>query len=227
MNELLFIAHVFWVSGFAFLCRKKSVTQQTVLMVMYAVLGNVMVLKQMKLFGLIVTTSDVYAVGVILVLNYIREAYDDDAVHQAMSYSFFALFILALAAYFQLQYTAATPDEISQAYIYIMEKFPRIVMVSAVVYFMVQYLDNCLFSWLKYVCNDRYFVVRIATSLLFSQILDTVLFTIGGLYDVATSLWDIIFFSSMVKITCSSFVIIQIAVSHGLSKLGEQYRSKQ
>lgn len=218
MNELLFLLHVFWVSGFAFLCRKQSATVQTVLMVMYAVLGNLMVLKQISLFGLAVTSSDVYAVGVILVLNYIREEYDDDATHQAMGYSFGALFLLALASFFQLNYLAIEQNEITQAYTTIMLHFPKIVMVSAVVYLVVQYLDNLLFSWLKEICQDKYFVFRVSLSLVFSQILDTILFTFGALSDIAISVWDVILFSSMVKIVCSAFVLLQTAISHYLAR---------
>lgn len=214
MNEFLFLLHVLWVAGLAFVCREQSLTVQTLLMVMYAVLGNLMVLKQMVLFGLVVTTSDVYAVGVILVLNYIREAYDDHSVYLAMIYSFSALFMLALAAYFQISYIPATMDPMTVAYTQLMTPFPKIVMVSAIVYIVVQYLDNLLFSYLKYICSDRYFVPRVALSLLFSQILDTVLFSFGALSDIAVSIWDIIIFSATVKITCSIFVIAQTSISH-------------
>ena len=71
-------------------------------MVTFALLGNHMVLKQMLLFGYSVTTADLYAVRVILVLNYIREAYDDAHVYQAMQYSFGALALLAYEQYFMI-----------------------------------------------------------------------------------------------------------------------------
>lgn len=219
MNEVLFLLHVFWVSGIAFACRKQSLAMQITLMVMFAVLGNLMVLKQMLLFGMIVTTADVYAVGVILVLNYIREEYDDKSVYLAMIYSFSALFMLALAAYFQVSYTSAVMDDMSKAYTQLMTPFPKILMVSATVYIVVQYLDNMLFSWMKHICADKYFIPRIALSLFFSQILDTILFTFGALSEIAVSIWDIILFSSMVKITCSAFVLVQTGISYGIAEL--------
>lgn len=218
MNEWLFLVHVAWVGGLAFACRKQSPTVQTVLMVMYAVLGNLMVLKQMRLFGMVVTTSDVYSVGVILVLNYIREAYDNETVYRAMVYSFGALFLLALAAHFQISYIPAQQGAMEDAYVQLMRPFPRIVLVSASVYLLVQYVDNRLFSWLKYICSDRWFVARVAMSLVFSQILDTILFSFGALSDFAISIWDIIVFSSMVKILCSLFIVIQTAISYGIAE---------
>jgi uncharacterized integral membrane protein (TIGR00697 family) len=188
-------------------------------MTVYALIGNLMVLKQMSLFGFIVTTADVYAVGVILVLNYIRESYDDKHVHQAMQYSFASLLLLALAAYFQVSYEAIAQDTMSTAYTQIMEKFPKIVAVSAVVYFVVQYIDNILFSWMKQITGDRWFITRVTLSLVFSQILDTVLFSVGALGDIAQSLWDIIIFSSLVKVACSLVMVVNTGITQKFAKM--------
>lgn len=213
-NEILFLCHVVWVSGLAFACRKRSSEVQTLLMVLYGVLGNVMVLKQMVLFGLEVTTADVYAVGVILILNYIREAYDDHAVHKAMLLSFTALTILALSAWFQIAYTGLEGDSLNQAYDHIMSPFPRIVVVSAVVYLAVQYLDNILFSWMKRKCGAQYLIPRIVLSLVLSQWLDTILFTFGALHGIASSIWHIVLFSGLIKTICSLLVVANAAIGH-------------
>jgi queuosine precursor transporter len=222
MNELWFFVHIVWVGSLAFYCRHKSAEVQTTLMVVYAILGNLMVLKQMSLFGLQVTTADVYAVGVILVLNYIRESYDDKAVHQAMVYSFAGLALLALAAYFQVSYEALPGDKMDAAYHQLMQPFPKIVMVSAVVYLVVQYVDNRLFSWMRTMAGDRYFMARVLFSLIFSQVLDTVLFSLYALGDIAASLWDIIVFSSLVKILCSGCMVFNTAISQRLSGLWQK-----
>lgn len=217
MNEVLFFLHVAWVSAVAYLCRKQPASVQIALMVTFALLGNLMVLKQMLLFGYSVTTADVYAVGVILVLNYIREAYDNAHVYQAMQYSFGALALLALAAYFQVAYTPTMDDPISAAYAQIMAKFPKIVMVSAIVYWVVQYLDNKLFSWMRSKLGDRLFLMRVTLSLIFSQLLDTVLFTLFALDDIAYSLIDIIIFSSCVKIGCSLLMVLNTSINQKLA----------
>ena len=219
MNEVLFLIHVFWVSLVAFLCRRQSVTVQTVLMTVYALLGNLMVLKQMTLFGLSVTTADVYAVGVILVLNYIRESSTDEKVHQAMLYSFGALVLLALAAYFQISYVAIEGDQMSAAYSQLMAYFPRVVVVSAVVYLVVQYIDNMLFSWMKRIADNQWFIARVLLSLIFSQLLDTILFSLGALGDIAVSIWEIIIFSSLIKIICSALMVLNSAFTHKAYKL--------
>lgn len=212
-NELIFLCHVFWVSGLAFFCRKKSAETQIVLMVLYSVLGNLMVLKQMSLLGYSVTTADVYAVGVILVLNYIREAYSDDVVHRAMILSFIALAILALSAWFQVCYQGVD-DVMTHSYTEIMSHFPRLVMVSALVYIVVQYLDNALFSWMKRKCGHRYLVTRMVLSLVFSQWLDTILFSFGALSHIAYSIWHVVIFSGMVKTVCALLVMVNTAIGH-------------
>ena len=219
MNEILFILHVVWVSSVAYICRKQTAALQTALMVTFAILGNLMVLKQMLLFGFSVTTADVYAVGVILVLNFIREEYDDAHVHQAMRYSFGALAILALAAYFQTAYEPFAKDAMSTAYTQIMAKFPKIVLVSAIVYWFVQYLDNCLFSWMRRRLGEQYFVLRVTLSLVFSQLLDTVLFSAFALNDVAYSLLHIIIFSSIIKIGCSLLMVLNTSLNQKISSI--------
>lgn len=214
MNELVFICHTIWVSMIAYACRKQSLVIQTALMITFAILGNLMLLKQMMLFGFAVTTSDVYAVGVILVLNFIREAYDDKAVHQAMIYSFGALAIFAIAAYFQLLYDPLVNDMYQPAYVLLMHDLPRKIMVSAVVYFVVQYIDNQLFSWMKQRAGSRWLTQRVLLSLVFSQVLDTVLFTVFALGDIAQSKMDIIIFSSCVKVICSSAMVMNTAITN-------------
>lgn len=203
MNEIVFLSHILWVSLCAYFVRSMPFAASVCLMVLFSVLGNLMVLKQMELFGLIVTTADVYAVGVILVLNFIREKHDDVHVHTAMRYAFISLAILSLAAFTQLQYISVEGDLFETSYIQIMQQMPGLVMKSACVYWVVQFVDNKLFAWMKQLCADRYLLARVLLSLVFSQVLDTVLFSMWALGEIAFSIWDIIIFSTAVKVVCS------------------------
>ncbi|MDC3180775.1 queuosine precursor transporter [Gammaproteobacteria bacterium] len=207
MNELVLLLHILWVSLAAFASRRFGYSASVCLMVVYSILGNMMVLKQMPLFSLVVTTADVYTVGVILVLNFIREDFDDTHVYQAMKLSFLALVILSLGAYTQLAYQAIEGDLFSPAYVRILEMMPALVIKSACVYFIVQYIDNKIFSAMKWYFKDQYLMTRVLFSLIFSQCLDTVIFSIWALEGIAVSIWDIILFSSLVKIICSAVMM--------------------
>ncbi|UTC24857.1 queuosine precursor transporter [Candidatus Comchoanobacter bicostacola] len=218
MNELVFLAHIAWVSLASYWSRSQSYAAMVMLMVAFSLLGNLMVFKQMLLFGLTVTTADVYTVGVILVLNFIREQFDDQHVYQAMKYSFIALALLSLAAYTQLAYQAVDGDVFQASYQVLLEKMPGLVLKSACVYWVVQYIDNKFFVWLSDVFNQNYLLARITLSLIFSQFLDTWLFSVWALEDIAYSLWDIILFSSMVKIICSLLMMSNTWLYATLSK---------
>ena len=168
MNELVFL-HILWVSIAVFAARSISYAASSALMVLFGVLGNIMVLKQMTLFSLAVTTADVYAVGVILILNFIREDFDDSHVHRAMRYSFLSLALLAIASYTQLSYQAIEHDTFAASYSHIMSFMPGLVMKSACVYWVVQYIDNQLFAWMKGKAKGKYLIGRMLLSLVFSQ----------------------------------------------------------
>lgn len=218
-NEFILLGHILWVSGLAFACRKQPAETQIILMVLYSVLGNVMVFKQMILFPnvpkltMIVNTADAYAVGVILVLNYIRERYDDEVVYRAMKLSFLSLAVLAVAAYFQVNY-GGIDDSMTRSYDLIMIEFPGLVMKSAVIYIVVQYLDNKLFSWMRKQCGQQYLVGRMVLSLLFSQWLDTLLFSFIAYGHVAYSIWNVVLFSGTVKSVCALLVTFNTAIGH-------------
>ena len=70
---------------------------------------------------------------------------------------------------------------------------------------------------MKKITENRWFIGRIMLSLVFSQVLDTILFSLGALGDIAVSIWDIIIFSSLIKIMCSSLMVVNAALSHKLS----------
>ncbi len=219
MNELLILIHILWVSLAAFVARRFDYAANVGLMIAYSIIGNIMVLKQMSLGSRVVTTADVYAVGVILILNFIREDYDDKHVHKAMRYSFLSLFLFALAAFTQIAYEAIPGDQFDSSYQSIMAKMPSLVIKSACVYWVVQYIDNMLFSSMKRVFNDRYLLGRVLFSLVFSQCLDTVIFSMWALGDIAVSIWDIILFSSLVKVICSIVMMFYTSIFSGLKRL--------
>ena len=75
----------------------------------------------------------------------------------------------------------------------------RIVISSIAVYYVVQKLDVEIFSFVKRVFGGKFLPARLLCSLLFSQLIDTVLFSFLGLYGLVESLLDIIVMSYLVK----------------------------
>jgi hypothetical protein len=169
------------------------------------VLANLFVVKQTELFGLHVTCSDVFAIGGILGLNLLQELHGASAAKTANRTGLLIMLFFFCMIQIHLLYLPSRFDETQFAYVRILASSPRIMAASCFVYFLVQRFD---IFWLrilqKWVSSLG---VRLICSLFVSQALDTLLFSLLGLYGVVASLGSIIVMSFLIKcvvIACSS-----------------------
>jgi queuosine precursor transporter len=161
------------------------------------VMANLFVVKQVVLFGLHVTCSDVYAIGGMLGLNLLQEVYGKDCAQETSVVALFLLLCFAGMAEMQLLYQPSGEDWAHSSFVTILSSSPRIIAASCFVYFIVQRIDIVWFSFLKKIISS--FSARLFSSLLLSQALDTVLFSFMGLYGLVSSIWDIILVSFAIK----------------------------
>ena len=190
MNELLFLIHTFLVIGFVFGAARLGKSSLIALIALQGILANLFVIKQMTLFGFSVTCSDVFSVGCILALNLLQEYYGRESAQLASKISLISLVFFACMSQFHLLYSPIGSDP----FIPIFASTPRIILASVAVFGLVQQLDVRLFAFLK-----GRFALRMATSLLVSQFLDTLLFSFFGLYGLVDSVFDIVVVSYLVK----------------------------
>lgn len=211
INESLFFLHVFVVIGFVLLSLRFGKNALISLVVLQAVFANLFVVKQMSLFGFSVTCSDVFAVGGILAMNFLQEYYGKEEANKALQASFLGLIFFIVMSKFHLGYEPLSTDQTHTAFSQILSNATRISLASIGVYFVVQKLDIRLFSFLKRGFKAKHLALRVGLSLGITQFLDTVLFTIFGLYGIVTSVFDVIFVSFFVKliiISCSSLLVL-------------------
>ena len=205
MNELVFILHIFIVITFVFAALRLGKSALIAFLAMQGVFANLFVVKQMPLFGFSVTCSDVFAIGAILSLNLLQEYYGKEAAKQAVKVSFLALFFFLCAVQIHLLYFPTQADITQRAFETVFSHSLRIVFSSVATFFIVQLWDVRFFGWLK-----GKLPIRVMISLLFSQLLDTVLFSFLGLYGIVESVFDIIAISFAIKciiiFTTSPFV---------------------
>lgn len=199
VNEFFFFADIFLVIGFAIGAACVGKSALTAFIALNAVLANLFVVKQMELFGLIVTCSDVFAVGSILGLNLLQEFFGKDAAKQAIKISFCSLVLFILVSQIHLWYVPAVLDRTHAAFTVILSSSSRIVAASIAVYFFVQKIDVLLFQWLQKIFSGRKLALRMGISLILTQFIDTVLFTFAGLYGLVSSVCGVIAISFMVK----------------------------
>ena len=207
MNELLFFGHVFLVVAFSFMALRLGPLALTALIALQAVLANLFVVKQMTLFGLNATCSDVFAIGSLLALNLLQEFFGREAAQKAVRASFLSMAFFASMAYIHLSYGPSAQDQMQGAFLQILSATPRIVFASVAVYWVVQQIDVRVFGWLRERCEGRHLPFRLMAALFLSQTIDTVLFSFLGLYGLVSSLLEIMLISLLIKgaaIACSA-----------------------
>lgn len=194
MNEAVFLFHIFIVIGFVLGALRLGKSALIACIALQGVLANLFVVKQMKLFGFAVTCSDVFAIGGILSLNLLQEYFGKEAAKQAVRISLLTLLFFAFMSQIHLAYSPTNLDTTQPAFSAIFSQSVRIVFASIGTFYLVQQFDIRFFGILR-----GKLPVRVAISLVSSQLLDTVLFSFLGLYGLVESLFDIILVSFLIK----------------------------
>ena len=199
INEYLFIIHALVIAAISWWVAQKMPDALVGWIALQGVLANLLVLKQMDVFGLTVTCSDVYIIGSMLSLNLLQERFGRHAAQRAIAAGFLLMLLYLAMTQLHLWYMPSAYDGYQQHYRALFALMPRIVGASVATYLIVQLVDTYLYAWLRALLHDRFFTLRSAFSLVVSQVLDTALFTIIGLYGIVHAPWHIFGMSLLVK----------------------------
>ena len=206
MNELIFLFHSLFVAfaalGAAYLAREALATFVAITFV----LANLFVIKQITLFGLNVTAADSYMVGSVLALNLLNEYFGQKSARKALWIAFAVGVLVMLLAQMHLLYLPNIFDTSQEHFVAIFAATPRIIAASLFSYFVSQRFENYLYTFLKHRFNGKYLVARNYISMSCSQLLDTVLFSVLGLYGIVASVSDIMIVSYSVKLLAIALV---------------------
>lgn len=194
MNEFFFFAHVVFVLGFTLIALRLGKSALVAFIAIQGILANLFVVKQISLFGFSVTCSDVFAIGCILSLNLLQEYFGKETARLASHVSLFSLFFFTCMSQIHLFYIPTPFDTTHSAFQAVFSSTPRIVLASIATFYIVQQWDIRFFSFLK-----GRFPLRVAISLISSQLLDTALFSFLGLYGLIESVFDAALLSFLIK----------------------------
>lgn len=208
-NELLFLVQIIVTVCFALGACRLGSAALTSWITLQALVANLFVLKQITLFGFNVTASDTYAIGSLVGLNFLQEYYGKEEAQKATKICFIFLCFFALISQLHLSYEPSLHDTSHSAFMTLLIPAPRLFFASLGTFFIVQQIDIHFFAFLqKKLCSNS-FALRVAISLLVLQFLDTVLFSVTGLYGLVASITDIILVSFLIKlIAIFSFTLI-------------------
>jgi queuosine precursor transporter len=200
LNEILLFLHiisvVFFTLGALWLGKSALIS----LVCIESVLANLFVVKQMTLFGLNVTCSDVFIVGTILGLNLLQEYWDYSVAQKTVWVSFFVTIFYLIMSQFQLFYVPNFSDKTAEMFSGILKFAPRIILSSVFVSLFVQKIDCLFYAFLKKIFENKFLVARNIFSIFCTQLLDTILFSFLALYGIVESVFQIIFVSFTIKL---------------------------
>lgn len=164
-----------------------------------AISMNLLVLKQINLFGLSVTATDSLAVSYMLGLSLLQEYFGTKAArtHACMAVGISVGFLLLT-----ILHNFYIPNEFdltSDSYHMILGTMPRLCFASAFTFLAVQMVDIFVFQAMRRQLNGRMLTMRIFLCVLFSQCLDTIIFSFLGLYGEVEKIGDVILISIVFK----------------------------
>jgi queuosine precursor transporter len=200
MNETIFFIHVILVITFLLIAFKMGKYALSSFICLQAILANLFVVKQIELFSMTVTCSDVFSISTLWGLNLLNEYYGKTLANKVVKITFFVMIFFAVMAKVHVLYLPSSYDYSNMAFLTIFASTPRIIIASFIVFFFVQKFDIKVFSFLRNKLSSKSLVIRMGISLFISQFIDTVLFSYLGLYGIVTSIFDIVVVSYTIKV---------------------------
>jgi queuosine precursor transporter len=199
MNELIFIIHLVCIGLTTLVMLRFGLAGLVAFLCAQAILANLFVIKQINLLGLNATAADIYIVGSVLTLNLIQEYYGKIEARKAIWMSFALLTFYTIVSQIHLAYLPSMSDFSQDAYYSILSFMPRITIASMVTYLIVQYFDTFFYGLLKNLTQGKFLTTRNMMSIGVSQLLDTILFSILGLYGILQNISQIMLVSFTIK----------------------------
>jgi uncharacterized integral membrane protein (TIGR00697 family) len=211
-NELIFLCHLTVLCFSTFIALRIGAPALIGLMCVEAIIMNLFVLKQIHLFGLEVTATDAFSVGIALALNLLQEYYGRTMAQKAIWISFFTAFVVVILSIIHLAYIPSRADLYHPHFTALLTVMPRIVIASLTTYVVVLSADALVYGWFKKITAGHFIIARNYLSLSVSQLLDTVLFSFLGLYGLASSLTNVIMVSYTIKLITIAYITPLVAL---------------
>ncbi|MCB1117023.1 MAG: queuosine precursor transporter [Chlamydiia bacterium] len=206
MNECLFFLHLLVVVSLILLALRLGKEALIACFSMQVVIANLFVIKQVHLFGLEITCCDVFIIGSMLTLQLLQEYHGRELAKKCVWIGFFSMLFFGVMSMIHLGYSPSTLDQTHASFSTILSKSPRILLASFLTFIVCQRLDIRLFAFAKKRLPQKSLFMRSGIVLLPTQLLDTILFTLLGLFGVLEHLGSIIMVSFTIKV-CVIFLM--------------------
>ena len=199
MNEWIFIGHTIFVALVVLAATRFGKDALIALSVTFWLITDLFVMKQIDLFGFNVTSSDAFVIGGSLITALITENWGEQTAKKSVYICFSILILFALLSLIHNAYIPSTSDTTHPHFESLLTPIPRIVFASLIAYITSQLISVSLIAYLKKKTKGKLFALRIFSVIIFSQIIDTLLFGFIGLFGIVSSLFSIMAISFFMK----------------------------
>ena len=211
-TELIFIVQSLVVAYSALFALRAGSYALVTFISITMVLANICVNKIISLGGYTATGADSFIIGGICAGHLLQEYYGQESAKRALYISFYMMIFVLTCTQLQI-YLPAHP--LDQAHIHmsaLFQSIPRITAASLISYLIVQRFDITLYAYIKRTYLLWPLAIRNFLCAAISQALDTILFSILGLYGNVPYIMHIIFVSYILKLLglmiCSPAVMV-------------------
>ena len=139
---------------------------------------NIEVLKLVKMFGMEVTLGNILYGSIFLTSDILAELYGKKQAQKAVWLGFTALVLVTIFMQLALRFTPSAVDQAQPHLQAIFGFLPRVAVASLTAYVISQLTDVTIFIGIKRAMQDRALWVRNNVSTVFSQAVDTLIFTV-------------------------------------------------
>jgi uncharacterized integral membrane protein (TIGR00697 family) len=191
MNEILFLAHVFFV--LSVVCGAVLLGRQAVqaLVCMYIVFANLFVVKKMLLMGFIASGSDMYIVGSMCALLIGSALWGEQFAHETARLSVALSVFFFVLCWFQVAYVPLPADSMHETFSLVLSRMPAVTLFSIVAHYCAQLCTLALSSIVRAVMRGWVLALGLGGAMLVGQCVDGVLF-FGGTFGFATPMHTVL-----------------------------------
>jgi len=205
-NHLLFIANIIIAMACTYACFKQGATVLISWVTTQSIMANLFVLKQIQLFGMNVTASDVFTISCMFSIALLEAFFGSRYAKKAITASCLSLIFFAVISQLHLHYQPSMEDFAQPAYQTLFGPNFRIIMASIAAYWLSQQINLTLFRYLRKHATLLSLQLTLIISVGIAQFVDTVTFAYLGLFGLVQTLFQIIVFSYIVKLITLSLL---------------------
>ncbi len=148
------------------------------------IICNIQVLVLVKMFGIVATLGNIVYASIFLSTDILSECYGKREARKGVWIGFFCLFWASIAMQFAIRFVPEAADIMMPHLKEIFGLLPRVALASVVAYLISQHHDIWAFHFIRKRTEGRYLWLRNNLSTLVSQLIDSVVFTLGAFYGV-------------------------------------------